>query len=83
MRGFALPLSSFREMRFRMRILLEWLQLRLVVQTAHAQRDTGTAGDSLTSKKLPLCLVKLTERQRSLFMWTCWRRELLHVGDGK
>ena len=47
MRGFALPLSSFREMRFRMRILLEWLQLRLVAQTAHAQRDTGTAGDSL------------------------------------
>jgi hypothetical protein len=30
-----------------MRILLEWLQLRLVAQTAHAQRDTGTAGDSL------------------------------------
>ena len=47
MRGFALPLSSFREMRFRMCILLEWLQLRLVAQTAHAQRDTGTAGDSL------------------------------------
>ena len=53
MRGFALPLSSFREMRFRMRILLEWLQLRLVAQTAHAQRDTGTAGDSLSSP-LPL-----------------------------
>ena len=51
MRGFALPLSSFREMRFRMRILLEWLQLCLVAQTAHAQRDTGTAGDSLRGKR--------------------------------
>ena len=65
MRGFALPLSSFREMRFRMRILLEWLQLRLVAQTAHAQRDTGTAGDSLTifhkmnrvPRRLPPCLL--------------------------